>query len=63
LGFGVCRYYQRRTKKSLLGKAAAMIVPIEWEEPLGFVVAEALACGTPGDFRPLGALPDCAFRE
>lgn len=29
------------------GPAKAMLYPIEWEEPFGLVVAEAMACGTP----------------
>jgi glycosyltransferase involved in cell wall biosynthesis len=45
-------------KNALLGKAAAMIVPIEWEEPFGIVFAEALACGTPVISCPFGALPE-----
>jgi glycosyltransferase involved in cell wall biosynthesis len=45
-------------KNALLGTAAAMIVPIEWEEPFGIVFAEALACGTPVISCPLGALPE-----
>ncbi|WP_041619958.1 glycosyltransferase [Stanieria cyanosphaera] len=45
-------------KNQLLGKAAAMIVPIEWEEPFGIVFAEALACGTPVISCPKGALPE-----
>lgn len=45
-------------KNLLLGGAAAMIVPIEWEEPFGIVFAEALACGTPVISCPLGALPE-----
>jgi glycosyltransferase involved in cell wall biosynthesis len=45
-------------KNALLGSAAAMIVPIEWEEPFGIVFAEALACGTPVISCPLGALPE-----
>lgn len=45
-------------KNDLLGKAAAMIVPIEWEEPFGIVFAEALACGTPIISCPRGALPE-----
>jgi glycosyltransferase involved in cell wall biosynthesis len=45
-------------KNALLGKAAAMIVPIEWEEPFGIVFAEALACGTPVISCPRGALPE-----
>jgi glycosyltransferase involved in cell wall biosynthesis len=34
-------------KSELLGKAAGLLMPIEWEEPFGIVMAEALACGTP----------------
>lgn len=34
-------------KDRLLGEAAALLMPIEWEEPFGIVMAEALACGTP----------------
>lgn len=45
-------------KNQLLGEAAAMIVPIEWEEPFGIVFAEALACGTPVISCPRGALPE-----
>jgi glycosyltransferase involved in cell wall biosynthesis len=45
-------------KNALLGQAAAMVVPIEWEEPFGIVFAEALACGTPIISSPLGALPE-----
>ncbi|MBI2639556.1 MAG: glycosyltransferase family 4 protein [Candidatus Sungbacteria bacterium] len=29
------------------GRAKALLYPIEWEEPFGLVVAEAMACGTP----------------
>jgi glycosyltransferase involved in cell wall biosynthesis len=45
-------------KSDLLGRAAAMLVPIEWEEPFGIVFAEALACGTPVISCPRGALPE-----
>lgn len=45
-------------KSQLLGQAAAMIVPIEWNEPFGIVFAEALACGTPVISCPTGALPE-----
>jgi glycosyltransferase involved in cell wall biosynthesis len=34
-------------KNVLLGQAAAMVVPIEWDEPFGIVFVESLACGTP----------------
>src|SRR5262249_47761422 len=45
-------------KNVLLGQAAAMVVPIEWDEPFGIVFAEALACGTPVISCPRGALPE-----
>jgi glycosyltransferase involved in cell wall biosynthesis len=45
-------------KNALLGQAAAVIVPIEWNEPFGIVFAESLACGTPVISRPRGALPE-----
>ena len=30
-----------------LGNASALLVPIDWEEPFGLVMIEAMACGTP----------------
>lgn len=45
-------------KNELLGRAAAMLVPIQWDEPFGIVFAEALACGTPVISCPRGALPE-----
>jgi glycosyltransferase involved in cell wall biosynthesis len=34
-------------KNALLGGAAALLMPIEWDEPFGIVMVEAFACGTP----------------
>jgi glycosyltransferase involved in cell wall biosynthesis len=34
-------------KNALLCNSAALLMPIEWEEPFGIVMAEAMACGTP----------------
>jgi glycosyltransferase involved in cell wall biosynthesis len=45
-------------KNQLLGQAAAMLVPIQWDEPFGIVFAESLACGTPVMSCPRGALPE-----
>jgi len=45
-------------KSDLLGQAAAMIVPVEWDEPFGIVFAEALSCGTPVISTPRGAVPE-----
>ena len=33
-------------KQSLLGNAAALLFPIDWPEPFGLVMIEAMACGT-----------------
>jgi glycosyltransferase involved in cell wall biosynthesis len=34
-------------KNELLGNATAMLFPIQWDEPFGLVMIEAMACGTP----------------
>jgi glycosyltransferase involved in cell wall biosynthesis len=34
-------------KNRWLGSAAALLMPIEWDEPFGIVMTEAMACGTP----------------
>ena len=34
-------------KNELLGKSKALLMPIEWDEPFGIVMIEAMACGTP----------------
>jgi len=45
-------------KNDLLGAAAALLMPVEWEEPFGIVMAEALACGTPVIGFPRGSVPE-----
>ncbi len=45
-------------KNAILGRAAALLVPIRWDEPFGIVFAEALACGTPVITCARGALPE-----
>ena len=47
-----------RQKNLLLGSAAAMLVPIQWDEPFGIVFAESLATGTPVITCRRGALPE-----
>jgi glycosyltransferase involved in cell wall biosynthesis len=34
-------------KSEFLGDAAGLLFPIDWPEPFGLVMIEALACGTP----------------
>jgi len=43
---------------ALVGAAAALLMPVEWAEPFGIVMAEALACGTPVVGFPLGSVPE-----
>jgi glycosyltransferase involved in cell wall biosynthesis len=45
-------------KNELLGQAAALVVPIQWDEPFGIVFAEALAAGTPVITCRRGAAPE-----
>lgn len=43
------------TKADLLARATAMVFPIQWPEPFGLVMVEAMACGTPVVACPAGA--------
>lgn len=45
-------------KIDLLGRARCLLNPINWPEPFGMVMIEALACGTPVVARPCGAAPE-----
>ncbi|HXE30674.1 MAG TPA: glycosyltransferase family 4 protein [Terriglobales bacterium] len=45
-------------KNQLLGGARALLFPIEWEEPFGLVMIEAMACGTPVLAFARGAAPE-----
>jgi glycosyltransferase involved in cell wall biosynthesis len=45
-------------KLELVGGACCLLDPIDWPEPFGMVVIEALACGTPVVATPRGALPE-----
>ena len=45
-------------KNRLLGRSAAILMPLLWEEPFGIVMAEALACGTPVIGLRRGSLPE-----
>jgi glycosyltransferase involved in cell wall biosynthesis len=45
-------------KNELLANASALLFPIEWNEPFGLVMIEAMACGT-----PVLALPGGSVRE
>lgn len=45
-------------KVRLLGGAAALLNPIQWQEPFGLVMIEALACGTPVIAYSNGSAPE-----
>jgi glycosyltransferase involved in cell wall biosynthesis len=47
-----------REKAELLGRARAMIFPIQWDEPFGIAMAEAMGSGTPVLATPRGAAPE-----
>ena len=50
-------------KNTFLGGALAFLMPIEWEEPFGIVMAEALACGTPVVGFSRGSVPEVVRHE
>ena len=45
-------------KAEFLGNAAALLFPIDWPEPFGLVMIEAMACGTPTIAWPMGSVPE-----
>ena len=47
-----------RRKQSFLGEARALLFPIDWPEPFGLVMIEAMACGTPVLAFRQGSVPE-----
>jgi glycosyltransferase involved in cell wall biosynthesis len=45
-------------KNEFLGNAYALLLPIDWPEPFGLVIIEAMACGTPAIAYREGAVPE-----
>jgi glycosyltransferase involved in cell wall biosynthesis len=49
---------ERERRSEVLGRAQALLHLVNFEEPFGFSVVEAMACGTPVIARPRGAIPE-----
>ncbi len=47
-----------KQKNELLGHAKAMLFPIDWPEPFGMAMIEAMACGTPVIAYEIGSVPE-----
>jgi glycosyltransferase involved in cell wall biosynthesis len=47
-----------RRKTEFLGEAQALLFPIDWPEPFGLVMIEAMACGTPVLAFRQGSVPE-----
>ena len=47
-----------RQKADFLGRASALLFPIDWPEPFGLVMIEALACATPVIAFRCGSVPE-----
>ena len=47
-----------REKAKFLGEARALLFPVDWPEPFGLVMIEAMACGTPVLAFRCGAVPE-----
>jgi glycosyltransferase involved in cell wall biosynthesis len=49
---------EERQKNDFLARAAALLFPIDWPEPFGLAMIEAMACGTPVLAFKCGSVPE-----
>jgi glycosyltransferase involved in cell wall biosynthesis len=56
--FDVMGEISQEEKVDLLRRAKAVLFPIDWAEPFGLVMTEAMACGTPVIGTPRGSVPE-----
>jgi glycosyltransferase involved in cell wall biosynthesis len=47
-----------KDKAAFLGAAKGLLFPVDWPEPFGLVMVEAMACGTPTISRRRGSVPE-----
>jgi glycosyltransferase involved in cell wall biosynthesis len=47
-----------QAKRDLCARARTLVFPIQWDEPFGMVMIEAMACGTPVVASRCGSVPE-----
>jgi glycosyltransferase involved in cell wall biosynthesis len=58
LGWNYVGEIDERAKSAFLGEASALLFPVDWPEPFGLSMIEAMACGTPVLAFRCGSVPE-----